>query len=557
MAIFSIDSKQNGENLEKQRQNCWAFMKCGREPAGDKVAEFGVCRAATDDSFHGLNSGKNGGRICWAIAGTFCGGEIQGSFVEKQGSCLNCNFFKLVRTEEGTVNLPSKVIKFISQEAITPFVNCMTYKRVKARERFIQQGEPGDIAYFIQRGSCFVNLETDHKLYRLGHLNEGDIVGEMSLLTGEPRSAHVDAETDMELWGLNKSLFNEISKKNPELLNLMTELVTDRLESNRRTAERSIGKYVITDIIGRGGFSIVYKGTHKVLNRPVAIKMLKHNMATDSDFLDSFRNEAKIIAKLNHDNIIKIYDFEELYRTVFIIMECLEGESLEVLLKRTKNLSIPRSIDFLNQICLGLDYAHQHGIVHQDIKPANVFIQPGDRLKILDFGLACPQGSEDSLFSGTPLYMAPEQIEGESVDQRADLYALGITAYEMLTGKKPFPDDDLLALEEMQLNQEIPDPADLIPDLPGALRNFVVKACRRDPSERYQNVGEALYALEPLAQEYRWIRKKFTQEKRKMTTLFLVYKDEHRSALERLMDEFSTQANEHGVIVKATDILNI
>jgi serine/threonine protein kinase len=448
-------------------------------------------------------------------------------------------------------------MEVVTPDAISPYLSCMSNKKMKAGERFITQGEEGDIAYIIQSGLCTVKLEKDGELYPLGQLSEGDLVGEMAILTGEPRSAHVDAETDIELWGLNRALFDEISKRDPELLNFITELVTDRLESNRRTADKAIGKYIATDIIGRGGYSIVYKGVHTDLNRPAAIKMLKHNLATDSDFLSSFRSEAQTIASLNHENIIRVYDIEELYRTIFIIVEHLEGETVDDLLGRSKTIPMRRIVDFLIQICSGLSYAHERGIVHQDIKPANLFVQPGDRVKILDFGLACPRGTEDKDLAGTPSYMAPEQIEGRTLDQRTDMYALGITAYEMLTGTRPFPEDDLVALEEMHLNQEIPDPAALIQDVPKALRRFILKASRRDPCQRYQDAYQAIEDLQPLAEEFGLINKYLTQEKRKMTTLFLFYKDEHQLALNQLMEEFSDKAKELGVTLTARDISDI
>jgi len=218
-----------------------------------------------------------------------------------------------------------------------------------------------------------------------------------------------------------------------------------------------------------------------------------------------------------------------------------------------KTIPIPLAIDFFVQICEGLDYAHRQGIVHQDIKPANIYVQPGDRLKILDFGLACPQGTEDMDLAGILFYMAPEQIEGETVDQRSDIYALGITAYEMVTGRRPFPEDDLVAQEEMHLNEEIPDPAEIVPDLPEALRGFILKACRRDPNQRYQDVNQALGALQPLAEAHCAAQKGHPMEKRKMATLFFVYKDEHQVALDKLMEEFSFEANECGAMLKAVD----
>jgi len=477
-------------------------MKCGREAGGARAAQLGLCPAAVDTSFDGLNCGKNAGRICWAVAGTFCSGKVQGTFAEKRDSCISCDFFRLVQRKEGTSEAHPKFLKYISQDATAPYLKDMTYKHIKAGDRFITQGEVTDTAYIIDRGSCLVVVEKGGVLHPAGHLGPGDIVGELTILTGEPQNAHVEAQTDMYVWVLNKSRFKDISRRDPEVLDFLTELVADRFDSKRPTADREIGRYVATDIIGRGGYSIVYRGYHKYLNLPVAIKMLWHNLAMDPDFFRSFWNEAKTVAGLNHENVVKVYDIEELYRTVFIIMELVEGESLKEMLHRLKRIPPLVAADFLVQVCSGLGYAHHRGILHLDINPSNIFVQPEDKIKILDFGLACQKGADDrSIFEGTIHYMAPEQIECEPVDQRTDIYSLGITAFEIVTGRKPFPGDKVRDIMKLHVNQDIPDPITLLPDLPEALRRFIIKACHRDPNQRYPDIGQALKDILPLADE--------------------------------------------------------
>jgi len=473
-----------------KKQNCWEYMKCGRQPGGDNAGELGVCPAADDRSYDGINCGRNAGRFCWAVAGTFCGGKVQGTFADKRESCLSCGFFNKVRAEEGTANLRTKFLRFISEDADGPVFKNMRYQHIPAGKRFVTQGQDGDAAYIIQRGSCQLIVEKDGKLYPVGHRGEGDIVGVMAILTGEPRSAHVEAETDMEVWVLKRDQFEHISKEQPGLLSFLTELVADRFDSRRPIADRTIGKYVATDIIGRGGFSIIYKGIQPGLNMPVAIKMMRHDLAMDPDFLSTFRNEAKTIASLNHENIIKVYDIEERFQTVFLIMEYLEGEALDKMLKRLKIIPPGLAVHYLIQICSGLQYAHSRGIIHRDINSSNILIRPDDRLKILDFGLACPIGTHDFSAVGTRAYMAPEQIRGDPMDQRTDIFALGITAYEMLVGQRPFPGEDVQALEEMHLNQDIPDPAASVADLPDSLRRFIIKSCRRDPGQRYDDFNQ-------------------------------------------------------------------
>jgi serine/threonine protein kinase len=310
---------------------------------------------------------------------------------------------------------------------------------------------------------------------------------------------------------------------------------------------------VATDIIGKGAFSIVYKGEHKDLGMPVVIKMMRHNMALYPDFMKSFRNEAKTIASLNHDHIVKVYDFDVIYRTLFIIMEYVQGDTLMDMIGHLRKLPPKLVLKLLDQICPALEYAHEHGIIHRDINPSNIIVQPNDQLKILDFGLACPIGTEDFANTGTGYYMAPEQIEGDPVDPRTDIYALGITAYEMITGQRPFPEDDLKSLFDLHLSHNIPDPAQVVPDLPPLLSDFVIKAGRCRPDERYQSVAEAMDDLKPLIMEIGIAHKNLPTAIRKMASLILIYKEEQQKDLTELMEDFSIKAQSLGIDIKVAD----
>ncbi|KPK29345.1 MAG: hypothetical protein AMK69_06915 [Nitrospira bacterium SG8_3] len=324
------------------------------------------------------------------------------------------------------------------------------------------------------------------------------------------------------------------------------------------TADRTIGKYVITEILGRGGYSNVYRGTHASLNMPVAIKMLNHDMAMDPEFSEKFRNEAKTIARLNHENIIKVYDIEELYRTIFIIMEFLEGVPLDYVMEKMERLPPRRVLDIVLQLCAGLAYAHENGIVHQDIKPGNIFIQPDYRAKIVDFGLAVRPGTVDDLcWPGSVLYAPPEKIQGDPVDERSDIYALGITTYEMVTGQRPFVGNDPSEVMSLHVNKDVPDPRRSIPDLPEELSHFILRATKRDPSERYDNVPQILNELQPLAQQMGLMRHLQVKEQRKMMSLFLFYQDEHQLTLKRLVEEFTNELKKIGADIRAADFKDI
>ena len=448
----------------------------------------------------------------------------------------------------------NKLLKRIPREAVSAILNHVSFSRVSKGTRFIHQGDQGDTFYLIQKGTCVANVEKEGQLHSVGRIREDGFVGEMSVLLGEPRSAHVEAETDMQLWGMSKQQFDQLTQEHPELRNFLTEMLADRLSSRELTADRTIGKYLITDIIGSGGYSIVYKGIHTDLNRPVAIKMMKHDLAMEPDFLSRFRDEAKIIAQFNHSNIINVYDIEERFRTIFIIMEHLEGLSLDYILENMSQLPLTRVLNILVQVCAGLQYAHQQGIVHQDIKPANIFILPDDQVKILDFGLAAPVGTEDFDLPGTLHYMSPEQLEGDMIDERTDIFSLGISAYEMITGKQPYPQADLRKLMQVRMKEDIPDPVDVFPDIPPSLRKFIVKACARDPNQRYQQMNDVLNDLFPLVENVSLPK---YLEKRKMINLFLVYNQEQELMLNRLVEEFSAKVKEIGITLKGAEFKDL
>jgi len=536
----------------EKKLNCWEYKKCGREQDGKNVAELGVCPAALDASFDGINCGENGGRVCWAIAGTFCEGEVQGTFADKRGSCVNCEFFKKVNSEDKGDGTPTKLLQYLVDTTDNSFLGELAYKRVKAGERFLVQGTREETAYIIQEGTCLSVVEKDGVLHPAGHRGKGDIVGIRALFTGEPRGAHVEAETDLHLWVLNKHQIDNISRSDPELLSLLTEIVATQFDSKRPVADREIGKYVATHIIGRGAYSIVYKAVHKVLNMPVAIKMMRHNMVVDSKFLLNFHKEARIIASLNHENILNIYDFEERYKTVFIIMEYLDGESLQDLLQRLRVIPPALAVSYIYQICKGLSYAHEKGIIHRDINPANVMVLPDDRIKILDFGLACHLGTEDEHIGGVLAYQAPELLEGEAADQSSDIYALGITAYELVTGQKPFEDKEISEMFRLGTPRETGDPGLLVPDILPELREFILRACQHEQTKRYQSVSEAVETLyAAIAQPSK--NDSDSSDREKLTTITLRYDQQQQVALNRLLSELSIKTDAIGVDLKLVD----
>jgi len=449
-------------------------------------------------------------------------------------------------------NLP--IFKTINRDAVCSVLNSLKYKHVKAGRRLLKQGSRIDACYFIQSGSCTVNVEDNGKIRPIDRIQTGGIAGEMAILDDHPLGFHVDAETDLELWTLSRTDFDGICSDHPQLRNFLTHLLIDRFSPTKHAEKRKIGTYLITDMVGEGSHSLVYKGLHRPFNLPVSIKIIKHETALDSAFQENFHNEAQTIAGFHHENIISIHKIIERFRTVFLIMERLEGESLRSLLQRWIILPLPRVTDFLMQTCSGLDDAHRQGVVHRDINPANLVIMPGDRLKIVDFGLSPPDEVSSQKVSGPLHYKAPEQIEGRKPDQRTDIYATGVVAYEMVTGKKPFADEELTALAAKKLDRELPDPSKWQPGLPEILRRFILKACAPQPEERFQSARQALKHLQPLYDSYGLDRQSQVDKHRKVVTFSLLYSGKDQPALKKLLQEFSDKLKQLDAEIKAADI---
>jgi serine/threonine protein kinase len=362
----------------------------------------------------------------------------------------------------------------------------------------------------------------------------------------------VFAETDMDLWGLTRRQYDRLDKQHPELRAFLTTVLTRWFDSRKVIAERQIGKYTLTEVVGQGAYAIVYKGMHRDLDMPVAIKMMRHDMAMEADFIEGFHREARTIAGFRHENIVKIFDIEEKYRTVFIIMEYLEGKPLRQILNSDGRLPAYQVVKYVQQICSGLQYAHRQQIVHQDIKPGNIFVLPGDEVKIVDFGLSVPCGTE-AMMTGTPFYMSPEQIECLPVDTRADIFALGIMAYEMVTGNRPFAETDGWKVMDLHVEQDIPDPAEAAADIPEPLRNMIRKACAREPDKRYQEIGEVLMELSPLLEDFDLSGEPALPEGNHRTTLSILHQGEHSEQLQQLIEEFKAKVEQAGMALKTSD----
>ncbi|HET9781204.1 MAG TPA: serine/threonine-protein kinase, partial [Candidatus Dormibacteraeota bacterium] len=259
-----------------------------------------------------------------------------------------------------------------------------------------------------------------------------------------------------------------------------------------------LGQYEVQDFIGQGAMGVVYRAYHAQLERTGAVKVMQA-IKPDADTVARFRHEAQAIAKLRHPNIVDVYDFGEFEGTPYMIVEYISGGSLSSKMAEA-TLARKTALKYLHGIAAGLDYAHNHGIVHRDVKPANVLLTAEDSPVLADFGLAkLLQGSSlksmTGMTTGTPAYMAPEQVTGTKVGPAADRYSLATIAYEMLTGVIPFDGEALMELLYAQVHREPPSPSWRDPSLGPRVDAVIMRGLSKDPTARWDSCSAFVDAL--------------------------------------------------------------
>lgn len=260
------------------------------------------------------------------------------------------------------------------------------------------------------------------------------------------------------------------------------------------------GRYELIEKIGEGGMAVVYKAKDRLLNRYVAIKILRPEFTQDEQFLDSFKRESQAAAGLQHPNIVSIYDVGRTGNINFIVMELVDGRPLSDFIKENGHLDYKTTIDIAKQMASALAIAHKHQIIHRDVKPHNIMITSDGVAKLTDFGIAravskATMVADTSKIIGSVHYFSPEQARGAYVDERSDIYSLGIVMFEMLTGRVPFDGETPVEVALKHINEDVPSPAKLVPGIPPALDKVVLKATDKYQTERYKSADEMLEAL--------------------------------------------------------------
>lgn len=260
------------------------------------------------------------------------------------------------------------------------------------------------------------------------------------------------------------------------------------------------GRYEILERVGGGGMAIVYKGLDILLNRHVAVKVLRQQYVHDEEFIQRFRREAQAAASLSHSNVVSIYDVGQEEDVHYIVMEYIEGTTLNELIKEKAPLQVEEAVHIASQICDALDHAHHNQIIHRDIKPHNILLGKNGRVKVTDFGIARAVTSSTITQTGSVVgsvhYFSPEHAKGTSTGEQSDLYSLGIVMYQMLTGRLPFLGESPISVALKHLQEEVEEPRKVNPLLPQSVENIILKAMRKNPAERYRSAKQMLDDLD-------------------------------------------------------------
>jgi serine/threonine protein kinase len=263
-----------------------------------------------------------------------------------------------------------------------------------------------------------------------------------------------------------------------------------------------VGRYEVTGELGRGGMGVVYKATDPVIGRTVAVKTIRLSEETagisHEQLVQRVQTEARAAGLLTHPNIVVVYDAGEDQGQFYITMELVQGKSLQAWLNEGEKFPVNRVIRIMEQVCSALQFAHDRGVVHRDVKPANIMLTRDDFVKVTDFGTAKILqygGGQQTGPMGTPGYMSPEQIKGRGVDGRTDIFALGVVLYQMLTGKRPFIGQDIPTVLYRILNEQPPAPETIDPSIHPGVSSTIMKALSKNPYERYQRCSELLEDL--------------------------------------------------------------
>ena len=278
------------------------------------------------------------------------------------------------------------------------------------------------------------------------------------------------------------------------------------MENSSPIAPLLNNRYQLLHTLGTGGMAVVYRAYDRMLERPVAIKILRQDFSGDEAFRERFRQEARAAANLSHPNIVTVHDFGFDSGRIFIVMEFVPGTDLKAMMKQRGKFSVPDAINLMVQACEGIGYAHRAGLVHCDVKPHNMLVTPEGRLKVTDFGIARALASiqpdeQSDVVWGSPQYFSPEQAAGQAPSPASDVYSLGVILYEMLAGRLPFSSNDPEELARMHRDVLPVSPRRYNPLISPQLEQIILKVLSKEPSQRYRSADQLGRVLQNITQQ--------------------------------------------------------
>ena len=400
---------------------------------------------------------------------------------------------------------PFDLLQGFSAEQAALLRSKLTPLSVKTGGTLIRAGEPGDCLYVVRAGEVEVAATSPAAgggRELLARLGPGHVIGEMALLNREPRNADVIAVTDCEMDRLSAVDFNALCGQVPVLKLVLTRLVAHRLSwSGSDVLARRIGSYTVLEPIGEGGMAWVYRAVShngspdQPDGRVVALKMLPHSLVTRPGFLEQFRQEAAVMTGLRHENIVSLYETIEIYGTMFLVLEYVQGCSLREQVDRRGKFQPDDVRNIACSMTQALRAAHARGVIHRDVKPDNIMAREDGVMKLMDFGIAVPVSGPTVDLGGvaiSPRYGAPEIFSGERGEPAADFYNLGVMLYELLAGRSPFTAD---TYEEWATAHQTATPLPLrmfCPDAQPDLEALINAALIKNSAKRWAAVAPML-----------------------------------------------------------------
>jgi hypothetical protein len=397
------------------------------------------------------------------------------------------------------VLLESETFRALRPRLVDQVFSCARERRYDPNETIIRQGQQGDSLFVVIDGEARVLLRGhDGTIRTIATLTRGSVAGEMSLITQEPATADVVATTEVRTLVLSSKDFDGLAAKNPELTIVLTNVVADRL--GRALHDGLDGKvlngYQILGCVGRGGMAVVYEAIEQATGERVALKMMSHRLVYQPGAFSRFERESRIVQPLEHDNIARLKGHFPAFRTEFIVMEFCEGSTLAEHLSRHGAFSEDQAKRVLGQLATALQFVHDRGVVHRDLKPGNVMLTPSGRVKLMDFGLAKEDqkvtedtATQTGTVLGTPLYMPPGQMTGDESGPTIDVYSFACIAYELVAGKPMFEGRTTRGLLQDKLTRRVPPPSEIGPGISPELHELIVQGLQNEPENRLASLA--------------------------------------------------------------------